>query len=769
MEFVKKIWPFLFIFLFWALFSSPFLLHGRTPYPSTYQVSNFAPWDAYGLAGAIKNQAMPDVITQIYPWKYFTIQTLKSGEIPFWNPYAFSGTPHLANYQSAVLSPFNLLFFILPFIMAWGWLVLLQPLLAGIFMLIYLRTLKISNIGSSLGSISFMFCGFITVWMGYATLGYAVLFLPLGLFAIEKSFQTKKIIYQLLLCLCILLSFFSGHFQISLYVLLFLIVYIVWKGLVLKSVKYSLLLLLYVSLGFLITLPQILPTLEFYKDSIRSSIFQKVEVIPWAYLPTFIAPDFLGNPVTRNDWFGHYAEWNGYIGLLPLLFAFYSIKSIKKSIVLFYFLAGIVCVLFAFPSPLLDLLIALHVPVLSTSAVSRIIVLYSFSFCVLGSFGFDFLIEDIKQRKYRQILLWLGATCLIFITLWTVVLSRILLPLEKISIAKQNLILPTVLYLTLATNVLFSLIIRKVRTIILLSIIIVLLVSFDMFRFATKWQTFDNKNLVYSPVGITKELPSIFDNQKVMSNFDGSVGSYYGTTSLDGYDSLFINRYGEFVSSLSTGRIQTPERNVVSFPKNGKYTTDALNLLNVAYVVHKRGDDFTPWTFPYWSNPGQFSQIYQDDQYRVYKNLQAFPHAFLVSDYRIVTQNQKIIDTLFSKNFNAKNTVILEKKPSLPILSSTQGNVKITSYTPDIIKMTVNTNGNSLLFLSDPYYSGWNATVDGKQTEIYRSDYAFRSIVVPDGKHVVIFSYFPDSFRYGIYAALVGLLGICVVSIRLKK
>jgi hypothetical protein len=105
----------------------------------------------------VKNNAMPDVITQIYPWKKLTIDSWKSGSIPLWNPYSFSGTVQAANYQSAVFSPFNLIFFILPFLDAWSLQVLFQPLLAGIGMYVFLRSLSRSRSGSLIGAIGFMF------------------------------------------------------------------------------------------------------------------------------------------------------------------------------------------------------------------------------------------------------------------------------------------------------------------------------------------------------------------------------------------------------------------------------------------------------------------------------------------------------------------------------------------------------------------------------------------------------------------------------------
>src|SRR3989344_3800887 len=135
MKIFKKFWVIGFIILFWFIFASPYFLFGKVPYSSTNQVNFFPPWSSYSnFAGPVKNNAMPDVVTQIYPWKKFTIDTYKQIQIPFWNPNNFSGTPHFANFQSAVLSPFNILFFVFPFVDAWSILILLQPLLAGFFM-----------------------------------------------------------------------------------------------------------------------------------------------------------------------------------------------------------------------------------------------------------------------------------------------------------------------------------------------------------------------------------------------------------------------------------------------------------------------------------------------------------------------------------------------------------------------------------------------------------------------------------------------------------
>ena len=83
--------------------------------------------------------------------------------------------------------------------------------------------------------------------------------------------------------------------------------------------------------------------------------------------------------------------------------------------------------------------------------------------------------------------------------------------------------------------------------------------------------------------------------------------------------------------------------------------------------------------------------------------------------------------------------------------------------------MEVATNKNAILFLSDNYYPGWNATVDNKKSEILRADYTFRAIPVPTGKHTVKFVYDPQSFKLGVYAALTGIALMILSALKLRR
>lgn len=764
---LKKILPILFLFVFWFVFASPFFLKGKVPFSSTYQVNFFPPWSAYPQFGQpVKNNAMPDVITQIYPWRHVTMDIWKSGQIPLWNPYSFAGTPLLANYQSGVLSPLNILFFIFPFVDGWSLLVLLQPLLAGLFTYLYARQLKLSEWGSVMSSMGFMFCGFIVAWMGYATLGYAILFLPLALYAIEKYLQSSKSKFLFLLVLTFPLSFFSGHFQISLYFFATVLAYTLFHLLYGKQKKASLSLVLCVFFGLLLTLPQVLPSVEFYGQSLRSTLFQRGEVIPWQYLPTLLAPDFYGNAVTRNDWFGHYAEWNMYIGVLPFLLSLYAIRLLRNKRVLFFFAIVSVCLLLAFPTPLGNVLVWLKIPVLATSAASRIISVSSFFLAILAGFGLDKLREDIREKKRMFVFFWIGLGVLLFAGVWGMVIGKIFLPVGKVAIAKQNLILPTVISIGGLFSLSLSLFIRKRNMVVVSLILLLALTAFDVYRFATKWQSFDPKSLVFPEVGVTTFFKKISGYQRAWGKYDGQASVYYKLPSLEGYDALYPKRYGEFLASLNTGIFRESERSVVIFPLHGTGSAKALNLLNVAYLVHKRSDDNVGWTYPYWNYPEQFHMIFEDASYRVFSNMNAFPHMFISKNYLVKKDPQQIIDTMFDSKTDLRNTVILEEDPHLQ--QGGEGKVDITSSTANTIKAKIQVNKNSLVFLSDTFYPGWVAFVDGKQTPIYRADYAFRAIVVPSGTHNISFLYQPLSFALGIVGSIVGLAGLLVLTVMLR-
>lgn len=737
---LKHYWPVFFLFFLWFIFASPYFVSGKVPFASDYHVNFFPPWSHYEqFWGPVKNNAMPDVHGQIYPWKKFTIDTFQKGQIPFWNPNNFSGNPHLANYQSAVLSPFNLLFFILPFIDAWSMLILFQPFLAGIFMYLLMRSYKVSAFAALISSISFMFCGFIVVWMAYGTLAYAILYLPLALFAIEKYTQTKSLRFLIVLMLTVPLSFFSGHFQISFYFLAALVFYIIFKVIETRDLLSFIFYLLSIAVGIVLSFPQILPSLQFYSYALRSELFLLGETIPVEYLITSIAPDFFGNPVTRNDWFGHYAEWASFVGIWPFILAVYAIAKVRKPEMIFFLAIGITSVILAVNSPLSLILVNLKFPVLSTSSFSRIIVLFSFSFAVLAGFGFDALRKDLEEKKRRKQLIGiLSAATMFFIVVWTVVLMSKIYPLEWLIVAKRNLILSTVLFI--GGLILLAASIKSKKFILLAICYLLLATSFDSFRFVQKWMPFGEKKFVFPDTPIIKGIRENIGYGRIFGNIGAELTTYYGFPSIEGYDPLYIGRYGEFIRSADAGEFQKGERSVAKLSRGSKYTNRALDLLGVSLIFHPIPDTNQGWAYPVWEDKERNVLVYKDDKFHLYKNTQALPRASLFYNVEAIKNNKEIIKRFYSDDFDYRNILLLEE-PIEVKLKQGSGSAEIISYKPNNVRISVDTNNQAILFLSDNYYPGWKAKVNNKDTKVYRANYTFRAVVVPKGKSIVEFIY----------------------------
>ncbi len=736
-NFFKKFWPIFFILILWIIFSSPYFFKNQVPYPSKYQVNFVPPWSYYQqFWGPVKNNAMPDIVGQIYPWRFFSINELKQIEIPFWNPYSFSGSPHLANYQSAPFSPFNFLFFLpIPFIDAWSILVLLQPLIAAFFAYILMREFKISRTGSLITGVTFMFSGFMVVWMAYGTMALAISFLPLALFSIEKFYSTKKLKFLFLLSLTIPFSFFSGHFQTSLYFLIFTLLFLIFKVLQTKNKKNTVYVLLSIILGLIISLIQILPSMEFYLHSVRSEIFIRGGGIPLNYLVTMFSPDFFGNPVTRNDWYGFYAEWSSFVGIIPLLLSFFAVIG-KKRMSLFFVFSAFLFLLLAVESPIINLISFLKIPVLSTSNPTRIIILFSFSVSVLAGFGFDNLKSLILERRIKKIITPFTLIGVLFLFIWISLFLIRLLPSDKLLIAERNLFLPTIIFL-LTTLVVF-LSFRYKKLVLILSFYLLLVASFDSFRFAQKWMPFDPKGLVFANVPIISEMKKNIGNGRYFGNLGDQVTSFYGLSSIEGYDPLYIQRYGEFITSAGSGKFTEAQRSVVKIDRRSKYTNRALDLLGVNLIFHPIADTNQNWAYPVWEDMSRFSLVYQDDKFQLFKNNLALNRAELFYDYEIIKDKDEIIKRFYEKDFTFRTKLILEEDPKIT-LKSGSGSAKMVDYSPNKVIIEVTTDQRAFLFLSDNFYPRWKAKVNGSASKIYRADYNFRAVLVPQGKSKVEF------------------------------
>ncbi len=271
---------------------------------------------------------------------------------------------------------------------------------------------------------------------------------------------------------------------------------------------------------------------------------------------------------------------------------------------------------------------------------------------------------------------------------------------------------------------------------------------------------FDPPSLVYPQLPVITKLQTLTaqNNARIFANMGNELGSGFGLQLIEGYDAVYQYRYGKLISSVTNGQIRSVDRSVVIFDKRGKHAEDMLQLLGVRYYAHKKSDGRLPWAYPFWEYP-QYDRIWEDDNFEIFENAKSLPRAFLASDYIVARDDADILQALYDPETDIQRTVILEEKPELEPMEG-NGIATISSYHPTEVVIQVKTDVPKLLFLSDTYDVGWNATVDGKPTKIHRADFDFRAVSIPKGEHVVRLRYVPQSLVIGFWIAGFATLGL---------
>jgi hypothetical protein len=154
----------------------------------------------------------------------------------------------------------------------------------------------------------------------------------------------------------------------------------------------------------------------------------------------------------------------------------------------------------------------------------------------------------------------------------------------------------------------------------------------------------------------------------------------------------------------------------------------------------------------------------QSSRMNVIENLDALPRAFFVKSYE-VKDKITIVSNLRDMNFNPTDIAYLEEDPNMKIDFTTGEEIAtVTDFGIHNLSIDVTATGNNLLFISEVYYpAGWKAFIDGVETPIYKTNYLWRSIIVPQGNHKIEMRFEPQSFKTGFTISIV--LNILLVGV----
>ncbi len=771
-----KFWPVLIILFVSIIFFYPVWVKKYIPLPLDALVGAHLPWieikwDGYPAGVPIKNQEITDAISQFYPWKSLVGKFWRSGEFPLWNRHMLSGMPFLATLHSAGLYPLNFVYLFLSDSTAWTMFIFLQIFLSGFFMYLFLRELGIHKYAAIFGGLVFSFSGYMIAWLEFATGGQAGLWLPLLLLFEFRLVKKENIKYIFPISLTFFLIFTAGDFQVPFYITVIYLLFGIYLTDIRRFNRKKFLNFINVIIGFasgiLISLPQLLPTLELYMNSIRQDdpyiSAYYFGLMEWKKVVNFIWPDFFGNVVTRNYWANYgYHEYLAFTGVVSIGFLIFSLISKKQFVEKFFWLTLVVSLIFLFPTPLAFLPYKLKIPGIGTSSASRILFLIDFSIAIIASYGFSTWIKNknIKLKKvfFYLIVVSLGVALGLFISIFIMeknALSGQIEILPHLKVSLRNMV-PSSGVLILLFAVLFASeknFLKKFRiSKDFIFLIIIFIATAELLRFAWKNTPFSEKRFLFPS---TETIDFLKDQEEPFRiSGPGIPMNYYmqyGISSSEGYDSIYPAENAEWFSLVNFGDVDHKARR---YGEISVFTSPLIDFANIKYVIDYQKNPRTRIPSSYGSFSGglvsdRFKEVSSEGRVKIFENLGVLPKVWLTSEYEIADDKSSLVEKVNDLDFSQKKVVLMDEI----VLEGDVHNLnyEIRNFNQDLNKIVFETksSSNSLLFLSETYDPGWKAFVDGEETKIFRGNYIFQVIILPLGNHNVEFIYSPKSFNIG--------------------
>jgi hypothetical protein len=711
-----------------------------------------------------------DFALQFHPWKKFVLDHLQSqGSLPFWNPYVFSGSPLISNIQVSLFYPLGFLYYLMSPNTAYGYSTLIHFVLGLGFMYLFMRSLDVHRAACLFSATVFMFNGYFMghLYAGHLSFVQNYIWIPLIFFFLNRFVNKGSLGNAVAAGVALSFQILGGFPQIAFYTILASSLFILVRGvLARKSEKSSLFQAasgwgVFVLLGFTLAAIQILPTYEFTTLSTRgggvSYEMATYESLHPKEILAFLLPDLFGNPVDGTYWrsreFWHFWESCGYVGILPLFFLFVGGRGAAQGGVRAFAVLLILLALFLALgryNPLYPLIY--HLPGFGSFRIpAQIIFLYVFGVAVLSGIGSSRIIEAKGEFTTG---FW------IFCTLAGLVLVCAIMGLTFL---RQEFFLSLFRNFSEGpvTHADLSLLSGRIsQTIYRSCLIFFLSLSLLMFVKHGRMRTFPfsvlacvivfvDLYLFVSPLVKVQEFVMPAEKQSLLSQlsrspvegrvvtsdraFKANDGLMYRFPSIQGYDPLILKKYADYF--LTSQGYPYDDRVIVvqDVPAPEAKLVALLNL----------------------------RQLVSGGEVKALKN--EIPYAFLVPK-ATVKPEENILQFMQSDAFDPLKTVVFSKQPKHGLISTERdlpfdGSCQVLRYGNEEIRLRVSCNQPAYLVMSEIWYPGWVALIDGKEREVLCGNSIFRVVPVEEGNHEVTLFFVSWPFRVGGLISLVTVLG----------
>ena len=290
----------------------------------------------FGVPALLGHAVLPgDDLGQNFPLRMLAGREIRSGQLPLYDPYIWSGAPLLAGWNAAAAYPFTWLFAILPGTAAWTVNLIATWATAGLGMFAFLRALRLASLASFLGAFSFAFAGAVSAQVTHFGLIAGMSWVPLQLLSVLRLSQGRPLAARLgwiaVLATATGLVILAGEPRAVDDAFVIVGIYAAWRvarlgrraGPAAVSVVAGL--VLGVCLGAVQWLPGLAAISTSQRDASSMALFSSGS-LPLRWLTLTLVPDLMGGSgsLGQPSFLTSYnlTEVTSYVGILPLVAAF---------------------------------------------------------------------------------------------------------------------------------------------------------------------------------------------------------------------------------------------------------------------------------------------------------------------------------------------------------------------------------------------------------------------------------------------------------------
>lgn len=674
-----------------------------------------------------------------------------SGSLPLWNPHVYCGQPFLANPANFVLYPPVMLYLVLPLPWAFNVDLVFHLILAATGTFYLARAVTGSGSAALLAAVAFALGSNMVdrVAAGHLVLVHAAAWLPWIFYFIERALAADRMRNLVLAGLLLGFQILSGYAQGNLYTVYFAGFYFLVRclgqpgGLNLARLSRS--------LGALVVVPvtavglaavSLLPAWELLARSnraVESYKFSTQGSFEPGYFFTFLLPRSVNSPLDVS------LEFGCYVGILPIVLACIGgLWARNRRVVMAWLLMLLIAVTFVLGAntPIYRIYYWVLPLIAKTRVPGRMLLLLVLFVSILAGLGAQVVTENLEKRRHLKFLI---------IALPVFVLCLLGGALHFRLALTSKAMIQTYVVGGLSFAALFALLGIQNRRIAGGTLVAVLFVdlyvvnsnSLPVTRYADVVTKLSYEEFIEKDPGDYRVLIPIGFSTGNMSL--ASRCNAFHCYNAGGYVPGVLDDVYTFLHVMADLPVPDLVRHAPSLKLFQTRTAFSSRILGIKYAVVNTGHGLGLATNP-WH----------------------MPRATLVHHATILPRYTDHLATLKDPGFDPLKTVLLESDyqghartlPDNAGEAAAQDTVKTVSYRPNRIDLRTFSASGSYLLLSELFYPGWTARVDGGRVPILRADYLLRAIPLSAGRHEVSVEFRPKSLKIGGAITLVTLAGL---------